>query len=88
MSSDLVIHLLAELLWNALAICGPLMLLTMLIGLLISVFQVVTQVQDMSLSFVPKLLVTVVTLVVAGPWMLRKLVTYASHLIANIPNYI
>ena len=87
MHADLALHMLADLFWTGLVVCLPVLGLTMLIGVCISVLQVVTQVQEMSLTFVPKLLVAVLTLVVFGPWMLRKLLLYASGLIGNIPAY-
>jgi flagellar biosynthetic protein FliQ len=77
-----------ELLLNAALISAPLLGLTLLVGLLVSIFQAVTQVQEMSLTFVPKLLVAAVTLVLFGPWMLRKLLLFASTLIGNIPAYL
>ncbi len=55
------------------------------VGLLVSMFQAATQINEMTLSFIPKLMVTLVTLMVAGPWMLGMLVNYAQRLIENIP---
>ena len=55
------------------------------VGLLVSMFQAATQINEMTLSFIPKLMVTLVTLMVAGPWMLRMLVNYAHRLIEDIP---
>lgn len=77
-----------ELLWSAVLISAPLLGLTLLVGLIVSILQAVTQVQEMSLTFVPKLLVAVGTLVVFGPWMLRKLLAFATGVIGNIPAYI
>ena len=88
MRSDFALQLMSELLWNAVLIAAPLLGLTLAVGLLVSIFQAVTQVQEMSLTFVPKLLVAVLTLVVFGPWMLRKLLLFASNLISNIPAYV
>lgn len=87
MSSDFALALSTEMLWTAIAIAAPVLGLSMLVGLLISIFQVVTQIQEMSLTFVPKILTVAVTLIVFGPWMLNKLVHYASTLIGNIPMY-
>lgn len=87
MRADLALHLLADVLWNALLISAPLLAVTLAVGLLISVIQVVTQVQEASLTFIPKIIGAVAVLVFAGPWMLRRLVSFASNLIANIPNY-
>lgn len=76
-----------ELLWNAVLISAPLLGFTLLVGLAVSLLQAVTQVQEMSLSFVPKLLAAVAVLVLFGPWMLKKLVLFSSTLIGNIPAY-
>jgi len=87
MRADLSLQLLADLLWTALLISAPLLAVTLAVGLLISVVQVVTQVQEQSLTFIPKIIASVVVLVAFGPWMLKRLVGYSSSLIANIPSY-
>ena len=87
MRADLALQLLAELLWNALLISAPLLAVTLVVGLLVSVVQVVTQVQETSLTFIPKIIASVVVLVLCGPWMLKRLVGFSTHLIANIPHY-
>ena len=86
-NSDVVLQLASQLLWNALLVSAPILGLTLVVGVLVSVLQVVTQVQDMSLSFVPKIVSAIVALTVFGPWMLRTLLAYATNLISNIPNY-
>lgn len=87
MRPDLALHLLADLLWNGLLISAPLLAVTLAVGLLVSVIQVVTQVQESSLTFIPKVIAAVVVLVVCGPWMLKRLVGFATNLITNIPSY-
>jgi flagellar biosynthetic protein FliQ len=87
MRPDLALQLLADVLWNALLISAPLLAVTLAVGLLISVIQVVTQVQEASLTFIPKVIASVIVLVVCGPWMLRRLIGFATSLIANIPTY-
>ncbi len=86
MHSDLALHMMSDLLWTAFAVCGPVLGLTMLVGLVISVLQVITQVQEMSLTFVPKLIAAGVALMLFGSWMLRQLVQYATHLWSSIPS--
>jgi flagellar biosynthetic protein FliQ len=86
MHSDMAIAMMADLLWTGLAICLPLLGLVMAVGLGISLLQVVTQVQEMSLSFVPKLVVAGVALIVFGPWMLRKLTQFSTRLWSSIPS--
>jgi flagellar biosynthetic protein FliQ len=85
MHADLALKMMGDLFWSGLLICLPVLGLTMLVGVLISVVQVVTQVQEMSLTFVPKLFTAAVALMIFGPWMLRKLVQFASQLWTGIP---
>lgn len=87
MSSDFALALSNEMLWTALLISAPILGLSMLVGLLISIFQVVTQIQEMSLTFVPKIITVALALIAFGPWMLRSLVTFSRGMIANIPLY-
>lgn len=86
MHSDMAIAMMADLFWTGLLICLPVLGLVMLVGLLISLIQVVTQVQEMSLTFVPKLITAGVSLVVFGPWMLRQLTQFSTRLWAAIPS--
>jgi len=88
MKSDLAAQLFGELLMNAALIAAPLLLCTLLVGLVVSVLQVVTQIQEASLTFIPKMIAAVVVLIVAGPWMLKRMAEYATRLIANIPHYL
>lgn len=85
MGPDLALLLYADLLWNAVLVCLPILVVTLVVGLLVSILQVVTQIQDMSLTFIPKTVATVLALTTFGPWMLRKIIAYASNLIASIP---
>ena len=85
MHSDLALKMASDLFWTGLLVCLPVLGLTMLVGLVISILQVVTQVQEMSLTFVPKLLTAGVAIVVFGPWMLRTLCQFAVQLWSNIP---
>lgn len=87
MRSDVAMQLFAQLLWNAVIISAPLLLVTLAVGLVVSVLQVVTQVQEMSLTFIPKLIAAVVVLLVLGPWMLNRLVSFSAGLINAIPQY-
>ena len=86
MRSDVALQMLGDLFWTGLLICAPVLGLTMLVGILISVLQVITQVQEMSLTFVPKLVVATVTMVVCGPWMLRTLSSFSVRLWTAIPS--
>ena len=86
MHADLALRMLADLFWTALLVSAPVLGVTMLVGLAISILQVITQVQEMSLTFVPKLAVAAITLVAFGPWMLRTLAAYSTRLWSGIPS--
>lgn len=85
MHADLALKMMADLFWTGFLVCVPILGITMLVGLVISLIQVVTQVQEMSLTFVPKLFAAGAVLVVAGPWMLKKLTQLTVTLWTNIP---
>ncbi len=85
MHSDLALKLAADLFWVGLLLSFPVLLATLVVGLAFSVLQVVTQLQEMSLSFIPKLLAAGAAVVAFGPWMLRTLVTYTHQLWSRIP---
>lgn len=85
MHADLALKMMSDLFWTGLLVCVPLLGITMLVGLVISLIQVVTQVQEMSLTFVPKLFAAGIVLILAGPWMLKKLTQFTVTLWTNIP---
>jgi flagellar biosynthetic protein FliQ len=80
---DLSLQLMGEMLLAALLITAPVLLPVMLVGLAISILQVVTQVQEISLTFVPKIVTVFIAVVVFGPWMLRKLLAFAAAAITQ-----
>jgi flagellar biosynthetic protein FliQ len=71
-----------------LMIAAPLLLTALAVGLLIGVLQAATQINEMTLSFIPKLLALAAVLVIAGPWMLRTLIDYTRHLIESLPSLV
>jgi flagellar biosynthetic protein FliQ len=87
LGSELALAMTSQMLWTAALIAAPIIGLTTLVGLVVSILQVATQVQESSLSFVPKLLTAVAALLLFGGWMLLMLVQFAQRLIANIPSY-
>ena len=66
-------------------ISAPLLLASLAIGLLVSIFQAATSINEMTLSFIPKLLVVFLVLVLAGPWMIEQILDYMTTLFSNIP---
>lgn len=83
-TEDFFIQSLGQMFQLALKVAMPLLLVTLVVGVLISILQVVTQVQEMTLTFVPKLICFVVTLAIAGPWMLELVVNFARTSLAGI----
>ncbi len=88
MDQDVVINLTNTAMSLALKVALPLLLAGLLVGLIVSVIQAVTQIQEQTLSFIPKILATFAILVIAGPWMLGQLVNYATELWLSIPTMI
>ena len=88
MTPDTVISLVRQALELAMLVAAPLLLASLLMGLLVSVFQAATQINEMTLSFIPKLLVMFVELVVPGPWAVQLLVDYVARLFGSIPTLV
>ena len=88
MNEDTVITLVVGAVELALKVGLPLLLVGLAVGLVISVFQAVTQIQEQTLTFIPKILATVAVLVIGGPWMLDQLLGYTTDLWTSIPDFI
>jgi flagellar biosynthetic protein FliQ len=71
-----------------LVVSAPMLIATLVVGLIVSIFQAATQINDSTLSFVPKLLATMLMLLLAGPWMLQYLTEYIHRLFDSIPGII
>jgi flagellar biosynthesis protein FliQ len=88
MNQDVVVHIFMDATELALKVALPLLLAGLIVGLVVSVFQAVTQIQEMTLSFIPKIIAVAVVAVVAGPWMLDQLVAYTTELYQGIPQLV
>ncbi len=88
MSQDTVVSLVTDMMAVALKLAIPMLLVALVIGLAVSVFQAVTQIQEQTLTFIPKVAGLVVVIVVAGPWMLGQIVSYTQNLYEQIPTLI
>lgn len=80
-----VVHLVATALLTATKLCGPILVATLVVGLVVSIIQSATQIQEQTLTFVPKLVVAAVVLVVTGSWSLRVLEGFTRELFTNVP---
>ena len=88
MGPETVLDIGRQALWLAVLLAGPMLGAALAVGLFIGVIQAATQIQEMTLSFIPKLLALVVVLFVVGPWMLRIIVTFSERLFTDIPGLV
>ncbi len=88
MDVDAVIDVSQQALYVITLLAAPMLISALLIGLLIGMFQAATSINEMTLSFIPKLLILVIAIMIAGPWMLDLLIDYTRELYLSIPNRI
>ena len=88
MNEDVVVNLVMNAMALALKVGMPLLGVALVLGLAVSVVQAVTQIQEQTLSFIPKIIGMAVVLVVAGPWMLGQLIAYTQELYTSIPTLV
>lgn len=84
MTEDLVLKLAQEAMKTTAFVAAPILVSTLVVGLIVSIFQALTQINESSLSFIPKMLVVGIVLVLAGPWMLDLMASYTTDLFENI----
>lgn len=85
MGEERALGIINDMLWSSLVVAGPVLIATLLVGLLVSVVQVTTQLQEITLSYVPKILVAAAVLIAIGPWMLGRVTGFATALYVAIP---
>jgi flagellar biosynthetic protein FliQ len=88
MNQDTVVSLASQAMSLALKVAGPMLLAALVVGLVVSIFQAVTQIQEQSLSLIPKIIGVAGVIIVLGPWMLGQLVSYTSALYTAIPSMV
>ncbi len=88
MDPQAVITLAQQALYTAVLLSAPMLLASLVVGLVVSILQAATQVNEMTLTFIPKLLAMVATLVIAGPWMINYFVDFVRRLYESIPSVI
>ena len=88
MDQDVVVSLATDAMGIALKIALPLLLVGLVVGLIVSIVQAVTQIQEQTLSFIPKILAMAAVLVVGGPWMLNQILGYTAELWTQIPQLV
>jgi flagellar biosynthetic protein FliQ len=88
MTPEVAVDLFREALWLTTLMVAVLVVPSLLVGLVVAMFQAATQINEQTLSFLPRLLVMLITLIVAGPWLVQKFMEYITTLYTNIPQLI
>ena len=88
MTPESVLEIGQNALYVTIMILSLLLIPALIVGLLVSVFQAATQINEVTLSFIPKLMVTMLVIIIGGPWILKTLVVYTQRLFEEIPNFI
>jgi len=88
MENEFAIEVISQAMKVTLMLSAPMLLSALVVGILVSIFQAVTQINEQTLSFIPKILVIIVALVIFSPWMMETMVSYTQDLFASIPELI
>jgi len=88
MSSEFIIGLAGQAVYTVLKASAPMMVIALVVGLIISIFQATTQIQEQTLAFVPKIIAVLVALLMFGPWILSTLVDFTYGILNNLANFI
>jgi flagellar biosynthetic protein FliQ len=88
MSPDFVIQVAEQGIYTVLIVCGPLLLIALVVGLLISIFQATTQIQEQTLAFVPKIVAVLLGMILLGPWMLSHMLSYTNDIFSNLHRFV
>jgi flagellar biosynthesis protein FliQ len=85
MTEDFIIGFARQALETMLLVSLPVLLVSLMVGIIISLFQSVTQMQEMTITFVPKIIITFISLLLFGPWMIGKLTDFTREILQNLP---
>mgnify|MGYP000873764343 FL=1 len=88
MTSESVITLAEQGIYTILIVSGPLLLIALVVGLIISIFQATTQIQEQTLAFIPKIVAVLVGMIVFGPWMVSHMAQYAENIFSNLTRFV
>ncbi|MGZ3651940.1 MAG: flagellar biosynthesis protein FliQ [Bdellovibrionota bacterium] len=88
MTEDIVLSLGRDAIWTTIALAAPLLIASLVVGLVVSIFQAVTQINEATLTFIPKMLAIAVVLIVLAPWMTQMITSYTTELFTSLPNYV
>lgn len=85
MTPDVAVSIWRDAMWLIVLLVAVIVMPSLLVGLVISTFQAATQINEQTLSFLPRLLITLIVIIVTGPWLLRRIMEYSEQLITSIP---
>lgn len=84
----MIIRIAEQGIYTVLMVSGPLILIALVVGLIISIFQATTQIQEQTLAFVPKIVAVLIGLIIFGPWMLSHMLSYANEIFSNLTRFV
>jgi len=88
MSQNFVIHLFGQAIYTILIVSAPMLGLGLLVGLLVSIFQATTQIQEQTLAFIPKIVAVLLSLIIFGPWMISHLIDFTESILSQLGSYV
>lgn len=88
MTEDIVLSLGRDAIYTTVLLSAPLLLSALVVGLVVSIIQAVTQINEATLTFIPKMLAIVVVMIIMAPWMTQMLTSYTTELFTSLPNYV
>lgn len=88
MTTEMVIKLAQDSVYTILLVIAPASIVALVVGLLVSIFQATTQIQEQTMAFVPKIVAVFITILFFGPWMLRMVVDFTQNLLGSLPQYV
>jgi flagellar biosynthetic protein FliQ len=88
MNQETVIRIAEQGIYTVLMVSGPLILIALVIGLIISIIQATTQIQEQTLAFVPKIVAVLVGIIIFGPWMINHMLSYANEIFSNLTRFV
>ncbi|MCL6603077.1 MAG: flagellar biosynthesis protein FliQ [Paenibacillus sp.] len=88
MNTEFIIGLAGQAVYIVLQVSAPMLILGLVVGLIVSIFQATTQIQEQTLAFVPKIVAVLLALLMFGPWILTKLIDFTSQILGNLDMYI
>jgi len=87
-TEDIVLSIGRDAIWTTVLISAPLLLSALVVGLVVSIIQAVTQINEATLTFIPKMLTIVIMMVILAPWMTQIMTSYTTELFTSLPNYV